>query len=268
MATTIQIKGPVLSADQESMYSWLGIDPSTYTGFSNVNNALNSTFAGDDIVLEINSPGGDVNAASDIYSALRKCAEQNSNNIIANITGLAASAASFIAMAADEVNIAPLAKIMIHKASAGIAGNADDMNFASSVLSQTDEELANVYSRKTGMDKGKILNMMAQETWISSTDAVDMGFADKVIYEPSSKAGTSITNFADKFQITAMTKQASNLKLPGPDQLAKFKAFQDFEAKGQPADEPKPTDVKKHVKTQREIYLANAKKLKEINNAN
>ncbi|USS85076.1 Clp protease ClpP [Fructilactobacillus myrtifloralis] len=266
MATTIQIKGPVLSNDQAAFYSWIGLDEDSFVSYSAIKNQLDNTFAADDVVLEINSPGGDVNAASDIYSELRKCAQNNKNTIIANITGMAASAASFIAMAADEINMAPLSKFMIHKAGAEISGNSDDMDYVSSVLNQTDEQLADVYAAKTGMDKGKILNMMAQETYISATEAVDMGFADKVIYEPSSKSGNSITNFATEFQITAMEKRASNLKLPSQEQINKFKALQDSEPNGKPGKEPEPVKPNNHKKTPREIYLANAQKLKETTN--
>ena len=97
-----------------------------------------------------------------------------------NIQGLAASAASVIAMAGDEVNMSPTSQLMIHKASTISMGNADDFEHDSKMLDVTDQSIVNAYEAKTGMDRDDILQLMSNETWMTAQDAVDKGFADNV----------------------------------------------------------------------------------------
>ena len=105
--TVIDVKGDIVDDMTGQMYDWFGMN---YTSPSLVSQALNQS--DDDIVVNINSGGGDVFAASEIYTALRNSA----GKVVVNIQGLAASAASVIAMAGDTVNMSPTAQIMIHKA--------------------------------------------------------------------------------------------------------------------------------------------------------
>lgn len=132
----------------------------------------------DDIVVDIASNGGDVFVASEIYSMLKN----NKSNVKVNVTGLAASAASVIAMAGDTVSIAPTAQIMIHKAWTRVDGNADDLNHEAGVLSGIDESIASAYELKTGMKQSDLLQMMSNETWLTAQDAVDKGFADEIMF--------------------------------------------------------------------------------------
>lgn len=132
-----------------------------------------------DISVWINSPGGDVFAASQIYNMLK----EYKGKVTIKIDGLAASAASVIAMAGDEILMSPVAMLMIHNPSTIIWGEESDMVRAKEMLSEVKESIINAYEVKTGLDRSKISNMMDNETWMSSKKAVDLGFADKVLYE-------------------------------------------------------------------------------------
>ncbi len=131
-----------------------------------------------DISVWINSPGGDVFAASQIYNMLK----EYKGKVTVKIDGLAASAASVIAMAGDEILMSPVAMLMIHNPSTIIWGEESDMVRAKEMLSEVKESIINAYEVKTGLERNKISKMMDNETWMSSKKAVDLGFADKVLY--------------------------------------------------------------------------------------
>ncbi|WP_251672175.1 head maturation protease, ClpP-related [Limosilactobacillus reuteri] len=170
--TKIKVKGAVVSNDDADIYDWLGYD---YVSPSQVEDALDSD-TDEQIQVDINSGGGSVFAASEIYSML----SAYSGKVTVNIQGLAASAASVIAMAGDEVNISPTAQMMIHKASTVSVGNADDLAHDSKMMDSTDQSIINAYEDKTGMNRDDILQMMSNETWMTAQEAVDKGFADNV----------------------------------------------------------------------------------------
>lgn len=169
--TKINVKGAVVSNDDADIYDWLGYD---CVSPNQVEDALNN--AEDDIEVDINSGGGSVFAASEIYTMLKAY----SGKVVVNIQGLAASAASVIAMAGDEINMSPTSQMMIHKASTVSWGNADDFTHDSKMLDVTDQSIVNAYEAKTGMDRNDILQLMSNETWMTAQDAVDKGFADNV----------------------------------------------------------------------------------------
>ena len=139
---------------------------------------LNSS-AGD-IAVWLNSPGGDVFAASQIYTMLR----EYDGKVTVKIDGLAASAASVIAMAGDEIILSPVAMMMIHNPATAIFGEAADLQTAIKMLGEVKESLVNAYERRTGLPRGKISAMMDAETWFSAQKAVELGFADKILYAP------------------------------------------------------------------------------------
>ncbi|MGZ0946327.1 head maturation protease, ClpP-related [Streptococcus thermophilus] len=137
----------------------------------------------EEITLNIASNGGDVFAASEIYTMLKASGKR----IVVNVQGLAASAASVISMAGDTVRISPTAQIMIHKASTGIRGNSDDLEHQSAVLSSIDESIALAYEMKTGLKQTELLDLMAKETWLNAKTAVDKGFADEIMFSDTEK---------------------------------------------------------------------------------
>lgn len=169
--TVIEVKADIVDNDTGKFYEWIGWD-AVYPG--KVSTLLDGA---DEVEVNINSNGGDVFAASEIYTLL----SQHSGKVTVNIQGLAASAASVIAMAGDVVNISPTAQIMIHKAWTVADGNADDMAHTSEFLEGIDDSIMNAYVAKTGIDKSELSNMMAKETWLTASQAVDYGFADDVM---------------------------------------------------------------------------------------
>ena len=133
-----------------------------------------------DLVVWLNSPGGDVFAASQIYTMLK----EYNGKVTVKIDGLAASAASVIAMAGDEVIMSPVAMMMIHNPATIIFGEAEDLQSGINMLNEVKESIINAYEQKTGLSRSKIANMMDLETWFSANKAVELGFADKLLYEP------------------------------------------------------------------------------------
>jgi ATP-dependent Clp protease protease subunit len=134
--------------------------------------------AGDgDITIWLNSPGGDCIAASQIYSMLM----DYKGNVTIKIDGLAASAASVIAMAGTKVLIAPTALMMIHNPSTIAWGDSEEMLRAKALLDEVKESIINAYELKTNQSRDSLSEMMDAETWLSANKAVELGFADGVL---------------------------------------------------------------------------------------
>ena len=132
------------------------------------------------ITVWINSPGGDCVAAAQIYNMLM----DYHGDVTVKIDGVAASAASVVAMAGTKVLIAPTALMMIHNPATMAFGDHADMEKAIDMLSEVKESIINAYEQRTGLPRGKISNMMDAETWFSAQKAVELGFADKILYAP------------------------------------------------------------------------------------
>lgn len=173
----IDIKGDVVSNDVGEFYEWFGMS-STYP--SKIQQAI-ANDEDDDITLNIASNGGDVFAASEIYTMLK----DSEKTVTVNIQGLAASAASVIAMAGNTVRMSPTSQMMIHKALVSTTGNSDDLEHESGVLNSIDESIAAAYELKTGLSQTDILQMMSNETWMNAKAAVDKGFADEIMFNES-----------------------------------------------------------------------------------
>lgn len=165
---TVYLYDMIVGSDLQAEF-WGGVSPQAFA------QQLAAITAGT-IHLRINSPGGDVFAARAIEQTVR----EHPANIIVHIDGLAASAASFIAMAGDEVRIADGAMFMIHKAWTLGFGNADDFVDLAALLEKIDGTLADTYAKKTGKDRAELLAMMADETWLTGAEAVEAGFADRL----------------------------------------------------------------------------------------
>ena len=163
--TIIQVKGAIVSNDDRWFYDWLDMDATAPKDI-----VLPTT--GEDVEVHINSGGGDVYAGSEIYTALR----DYQGHVTVKIVGIAASAASVIAMAGDRVEISPTAQIMIHNVSAGVSGEAG-------VLEGFNKSIAYAYIGKTGKALDDLLDLMERETWFDAHSAVQHGFADKVMFE-------------------------------------------------------------------------------------
>ena len=134
-----------------------------------------------DITVWINSPGGDVFAAAQIYNMLR----DYKGHVTVKIDGLAASAASVIAVAGDTVLVSPV--VMIHNPATLAMGNTKDMEAAIAMLNEVKESILNAYVDKTGLSRNKLSKMMDDETWFNAKKAVELGFADKVLFAAEEK---------------------------------------------------------------------------------
>lgn len=177
-----------------------------------------------DIVVWLNSPGGDVFAASQIYNMLK----EYDGKVTVKIDGIAASAASVIAMAGSEILMLPVAMMMIHNPATVIFGEASDLQSGIDMLSEVKESIINAYEQKTSLPRNKISKMMDAETWFSAQKAVELGFADKVLYEDSEEVTdgfifdkVTVTNaLMRKIPKVKETQPVENIGVPH-DQLLK-----------------------------------------------
>ena len=131
------------------------------------------------ITVWINSPGGDVFAAAQIYNMLR----DYKGSVTVKIDGIAASAASVIAMAGNTVCVSPVAMMMIHNPATMAMGEAKDMQKAIAMLNEVKESILNAYESKTGLTRARLSHMMDDETWFNAKKAVELGFADKILFD-------------------------------------------------------------------------------------
>ncbi|HFU9812985.1 TPA: head maturation protease, ClpP-related [Streptococcus agalactiae] len=183
MPKKINLKGPLIANNSQEVYDYYGMEA---TSAKSIINQLPEDSS--DIILEVNSNGGLVTVGSEIYTALRNY----KGKVTAEVTGIAASAASVAVMGADKVVMSPTAQMMVHKALFNwVAGNSDDLDKASNALKSSDKAIVNAYVAKTGRSEDEIMDLMRNETFMSAQEAVENGFADEVM---SFEAVASIDN--------------------------------------------------------------------------
>lgn len=163
---TLRLEGPI---DEESFWG----DEITPQMFRDELNAGEG-----DVTVWINSPGGNVFAAAEIYTMLK----DYKGSITVKIDAIAASAASVVAMAGDSVQMSPVAMLMIHDPSTVAMGNTKDMEKAIEVLNEVKESIINAYASKSGLSHARIANLMSNETWMNAKKAVELGFADEILF--------------------------------------------------------------------------------------
>lgn len=161
-----------------SVYDPIGFDPWSGGGVTakRIAAALR-TIGKKDVVVNINSPGGDLFEGIAIYNLLR----DHPGKVTTRVVGLAASAASVIAMAGDEIEVARAGFMMIHNVWVVAIGNRNDLRDAADQLETFDEALASIYAARTGMEKGKVAKLMDKETWFGGEEAIEQGFADALL---------------------------------------------------------------------------------------
>ena len=203
-----------------------------------------------DVTVWINSPGGNVFAAAEIYTML--C--EHKGKITVKIDAIAASAASVIAMAGDRVLMSPVAMLMIHDPMTIAMGNTKDMEKAISTLNEVKASIINAYQRKTGLSRNKISQLMEDETWMNAKRAVELGFADEVLYskkdvpEPEESKeekddGKEIEASWEPFSTKAMGKRVLN-RLVCSAEIPSVADEESDESEGDEADvEPVETGV-------------------------
>lgn len=144
------------------------------------------------VTVHINSPGGDVMAGAEIYSALREHSMNGQGEVTVIVTALAASAASIVAMAGDRILMHPVAYMMIHNPWTVAAGDAKELRKAAKTLDVISEGLITAYERRTGKGRDELKRMLENETWMSAGTCVEEGFADAIFGE-GAKAAASLT---------------------------------------------------------------------------
>ncbi|MEB8801644.1 Clp protease ClpP [Bacillus cereus] len=247
MTVKVDVKGPIISNEEAWIYDWFEMDAASPGKISKVLDDAN----GDDLVVSINSPGGYVHEGSEIYTALKNYP----GHVEVQIVGLAASAASVIAMAADKVRISPTAQIMIHNASMWNGGNHRDMSKAAEMLKTTDRAIVNAYIIKSGKSEEELLNMMAEETWMGPQQALENNFVDEIMFmeNPVKMTASTVTaamlpqKVIDGFRNGTMnkgkgiTKEELNVALSG----LKNEILNDLQKnKEEQPKEPNPKPVK------------------------
>ena len=168
----ISIRGPIVTSNDQRYYDYYGIDAASP---KSVRAAL-AAGNGEPAEVEINSGGGEIFAASEIYTELKNY----SGGVKIKIVGLAASAASVIAMA-GESEMAATGMMMIHNVQSWASGDYRDMEHTGDILRQANKAIASAYIDKTGMSESDALALMDAETWITAERAVEMGLVDKVM---------------------------------------------------------------------------------------
>ena len=143
------------------------------------------------VTVWLNSPGGDCIAASQIYTMLM----DYKDDVTVKIDGIAASAASVIAMAGTRVLMAPTALMMIHNPMTGAYGNHTDMEKAIEMLDEVKESILNAYEIKTSLSRAKLSHLMDSETWMNANKAIELGFADDILKD-SKKDAADIPAYA------------------------------------------------------------------------
>lgn len=196
----INIYGVIIPNDYKWFYDYLEEDSACPREVQNLLDEAN----GEEIEVYINSPGGIIEAGSEIYTALR----EYQGEIKIKVVGQACSAASIIAMA-GYCEMSPTALMMVHCVSTRASGNHSDMEHMAEVLRTADDALSNAYTSKTGLSKKEILDMMEKETWLTAEQAKEKGLVDSVMFEEK-----------EQFRLTA-----SNFELPSEEKMNRIKSM-------------------------------------------
>lgn len=170
---------------------------------------------GKDLTVWINSPGGDVFAASTIYTALK----ERRGRTTVKIDGLAASAASVIAMAGDSVQISPTAMIMVHNPITGVWGDEHDLKHTIKVLKEVKESIINAYEIKTRLSRHELADLMDKETWMNAKEAKRLNFVDQIIHMDGrlNNSAQSMTVDQSKYTAQISAKLKEQIKSGKPD---------------------------------------------------
>lgn len=163
----LRMVGPI---DEESTWGSDGVTPKAFRDELNAGEG--------DVILWLNSPGGNVFAASEIYTMLR----DYKGKVTVKIDSVVASAASVIAMAGDHVAISPTGLLMIHDPSTIAKGTSKDMEHAIDVLNEVKESIINAYMTKSHLSRNRIAALMSNETWLNAKKAYDLGFVDEILF--------------------------------------------------------------------------------------
>lgn len=171
------LTGVVVPDDDAEFLRWFGV---ACTGPKELRNALKQAEdAGEELEIWINSTGGDVWAASEMYTALKESVVP----VKATVAGLSASAATIVMMAADRIEASPTSMVMVHLPSTRSDGDYRDLSRSIEMLQAATEGMLTAYERRTGLDRATLKNLLEHESWLSADRAVELGFVDSMIEE-------------------------------------------------------------------------------------
>ncbi len=170
----LRIEGEIVDEDDSWAYEWLGIPHITPNAFREEL----TKYKGKNLTVWVDSIGGVVWAAAGIYNALM----EHKGKVTVKIDGKALSAATIIAMAGDEVLMTPAAVMMIHNPWVHASGDAGFLRQMAGVLDEIKDAIINAYEIKTGLSRDELARLMDEETWMSARKAVELGFADGILY--------------------------------------------------------------------------------------
>ena len=168
----MNIRGTIVSDEDKPIYDYCGI---AATSPSDISNAFETLPDGEKMDIYINSGGGDMVAATEIYTSIR----EHKDNVTIHVSGMAASAATII-MCAAESEISPTAMVMIHNVSSAAYGNHKDFEHQSDVLRTADKAVCQAYTEKTGKTEEEFLQLMDSEKWFTAKEAVEIGLCDRI----------------------------------------------------------------------------------------
>lgn len=165
------------------------------------------------VTVWINSPGGDCFAAAQIYNMLM----EYSGPVDVHIDGIAASAASVIAMAGNHVAISPVGMMMIHNPATVSIGDEREMKKAMEMLSEVKESIINAYELKTGLPRKQLSNMMNAESWMNAKKALELGFADSILYDGDDEDDEPEGMIFSRAAVTNSLLNKLKAQVPKPD---------------------------------------------------
>ena len=165
------------------------------------------------ITVWINSPGGDCVAAAQIYNMLM----DYPSDVIVRIDGIAASAASVIAMAGTKVQMSPVSVMMIHNPLTVAMGDSDEMRRAIQLLDEVKESIINAYEIKTGLSRDKLSHLMDGETWMNAKKALELGFCDEILYQPEAEPAPEDSFTFSRRAVTNSLLDKLKTRIPKPD---------------------------------------------------
>jgi ATP-dependent Clp protease protease subunit len=198
----------VLNISIHDEIGMFGISASEFIGDLRRNESVKS------INLSIHSPGGSVLDGLAIYNALKS----HPAKVYGHVEAIAASAASFILMAADVISMPKDAFIMIHNAQGGAMGEADDLRDMADIMDKLQNSIINIYENRTGLERAELTEMLKAETWMNADEALMHGFTDTI---------TDAINVAAK--IGVFNKYFKSMPIQNSNDIEGIKTFEDFE---------------------------------------
>lgn len=230
----IDIRGAIVPDGEQWIYDWYGIPA---VSPKRIMQQIERATANHDkeLIVNINSNGGSVYAASEIYAHIKKFPGDS----VSEITGVCASAASIIMTGTKRTVIAPVGAVMIHNASVVAQGDYRDMEAMKQLLMQTNQAIMQTYIAKTGKSEEELTKMMNDETWMNAQQALEHGFVDEIMFENEIPITASDTDIASNGLLPKeVIDKMRNLLASDPNILVKNNASKGIPNEPEPGKEP------------------------------